>query len=122
MGNLDQALKDADSAMFNPPHIEVTHYTHKQLELMTADVTDMKLKDHSLLTDMIYGDVPHNGRDIALSPGQAHRLGWLLSNVLTCPRADLDEHIENLRELFAENMKPMARDIAIELLESGEEL
>jgi hypothetical protein len=121
MGTLDTALKDADSAMFNPPCKEADTFTPKQLRWMTDDMMDRLLANGSLLGDVIYGECIHDKQDLAFNCSQACRIGDLISNVLTCRRDDLDEHIENLRNMFAGNLQPMAEDMAREYLENGEE-
>lgn len=120
MGTLDTALKDADSAAFNPPEY-VESYSAKQLRWMTDDMLDRLLADGKLLGDVIYDDVPYDGKSLALNCSQACRIGDLIANVLTCRRDDLDEAVENLRAMFAGNLKPMAEDMAREYLENGED-
>jgi hypothetical protein len=121
MGTLDEALKAADSAAFSPPVSEPKSFTARQLDLMADDMIDRLLTNGSLIGDMIYGEVPFEDTDLGLNCSQASQLGHLISNVLTCRRADLDEHIDNLRALFSRNLHPMAKSMAAEYLENGEE-
>lgn len=121
MGTLDNALKDADRAMFNPPHREPNSFTRKQLELMTDDMIDRLLANASLIGDAIYGELIHDKKNLALTCRQAFEFQGIISDLMTCRRTDLDEHIERLRALFAGNLKPMAEDMATEYLENGEE-
>lgn len=121
MGNLDTALKDADSAMFNPPVREPNKFSKRQLELMTDDMVDRLLTNTQMIGDMIYGDLPYDGKELSLNCSQARDLSVCISNLLTCRRDDLDEHVENLRNMFAGNLQPMAESMASEFLENGEE-
>lgn len=121
MGTIEQALKDADSAMFNPPVNEPKTYSAKHLALMTDDMLDRLLLDGRLIEDVIYGEVPFGGGDLAFSCADVSSFAQAVSNVLTCKRDDLDEHIEKLRYMFTRRLHPMARDMAIEYLENEEE-
>lgn len=118
---LDQALKDSDSAAFNPPGIEVKHFSSQEVKFMTDDVMDELLADGRLLTDMIYGEVIFEGDDLALTPAQSHRLGDLLAALFSCRHADMPDVVEDLRYMFTRNLTPKAKAQALELLE-GEEL
>lgn len=117
MGTLDNALKDADSAMFNPPHREPNSFTRKQLALMTDDMIDRLLTNPNLIGEVIYGDLGN----VSLSCVQAIQFQGIVCNLMTCRRVDLDEHIEKLRSLFANNLLPIAQSMAIEYLENEEE-
>ena len=119
---LDEALKDADSAMFNPPGIEVKHFTNQEVKFMTDDVMDELLADGRLLTDMIYGELIYEGEDIALTPAQSHGLGSMLAALFSCRHADMPDVVEDLRYMFTRNLTPKATAPALELLEEGEEL
>lgn len=121
MGTLDNALKDTDSAMFNPPVNEPKTYSVKQLALMTDDMLDRLLLDGRLIADVIYGEVPFGEGDLAFSCADVSSFAQAVSNVLTCKRDDLDEHIEKLRYMFTRRLHPMAMDMAIEYLENEEE-
>lgn len=121
MGTLDNALKDADRAMLNPPHREPNSFTRKQLALMTDDMIDRLLANASLIGDAIYGELIHDKKNLALTCRQAFEFHGIISDLMTCRRTDLDEHIERLRALFAGNLKPMAEDMAREFLENEEE-
>jgi hypothetical protein len=117
MGTLDQALSDADSKMFNPPCVEVKHFSGKEIALQACDVTDRLLVDGWLISSIIYDD----GEDYALAPSEAKDIGYLMAALFACrisgPKEDLADRVDDLMALFARKVATKARDIAIEELE-----